>query len=144
MERHESEIFRAPSSGALFASGRGGSEVHGDDYQYSTRYSNYQYPGSTSVVAGSVPTATGHSSPRESTYSTSGRGSGSGSGGATVAAVGVGAGAPSVFTRGSLMDRDIEVTPFQGGSVPEEKPRQYKGRYRVSCRRRIDGGGGNS
>jgi len=133
-EHVQREVFRAQSSGQLFASSRSGHNMdasandhntdasangNGDQYRYSTEYSNYLYPSAGGHGDGS-------SSPRSSTYS-AGRGSGMGG---TVSAVGAGA----IFTRGSLLDRDIEAVPVEA-SMPEGKTRRYKGRYRVrsSC-----------
>lgn len=128
-DRLQREVFRAQSSGQLFSSSRSGNSANNNNYAagvagngYSTEYSNYAYP--SAANNGDM-----NHSPRSSTYS-AGRGSGSGGMGGTVAAVGSG----SVFTRGSLLDREIEAMPV-AAAMPEGKPHRYKGRYRVRSHR---------
>lgn len=117
-DREPREVFRADGSG------RGGlsvSQAGEVDAGYSTEFSHFNYP----TAGAAAQSNNGSYSPRSSTYS-AGRNSGSGGMGGTIAAVG----SNSVFTRGSMMDREIEAMPVDP-SMPAGKPLKYKGRYRV-------------
>lgn len=138
-DQMQREVFRKQTNGQLFSSSRSvdsvtsvssfssfnnnvnGAVGNSNEYGYSTEYSNYTYPNAAN-------NGDGNHSPRSSTYSAD-RGSGSGGMGGTVAAVGSG----SMFTRCSLLDRNIEAIPIDAAK-DEGKSHKYKGRNRVCLR----------